>query len=111
MENTRKLSTVTGADGKQLSLLPEAPFCPQWPNKSTLPSETLGRLLTGERLTQPSFGLARWRLSAYIKDLCYMGWPIERADVPNPHGKHAIREYWLKNEVITAARQLRGVYA
>ena len=108
MTNARDSWREAGAVGKQLSLLPEPPFSPQWPRKSTLPAETLCRLLAGEKLTQPSFGLTRWRLSAYIKDLGYLGWPIERVDVPNPHGQHPIRQYWLDGETIRAARNLRG---
>lgn len=108
MTSARKPSTGAGAGAKQLSLLPEPPFSPQWPNLSTLPWQALERLLSGEKLTQPSFGLTRWRLSAYVKELAYMGWPIERADVPNPHGQHPIRQYWLTPETIFAALQLRG---
>jgi len=92
----------------QLSFLPVPPFSAEFPSASTLPFEVLERLLKGERLTQPSFSLTRWRLSAYIKSLEYMGWTIERCDVPNPHGAHPIREYWLSAETIRAAKELRG---
>ena len=93
---------------QQLSFLNQPPFSAKFPNKKTLPSEVLERLLKGERLTQPSFGLTRWRLGSYIKSLDYMGWTIERCDVPNPHGEHPIREYWLSPETICAAQELRG---
>jgi len=108
MKKTHRPTKYMGSFGKQLSLIPEPPFCPQFPNKSTLPREALDRLLTGEKLTQPSFGLTTWRLSAYIKELDYFGWPIERREVPNPYGKNPITEYYLENEVITAAMALRG---
>lgn len=88
----------------QLSFLPEPEFNPRWPNRATIPAEVLERMLTGERLTQPTFGLTKWRLSAYIKDLDYKGWPIQRADAPNPHGQHPIRQYWLDGETIRLAR-------
>jgi hypothetical protein len=89
---------------EQMTFLPKPKFNPHWPNRATFPGEALERMLAGERLTQPTFGLTRWRLSAYIKDLDYMGWPIQRADVPNPHGQHPIRQYWLDGETIRAAR-------
>ena len=89
---------------EQMSFLPKPKFNPQWPNKSTKPGAALVRMLSGEKLTQPSFGLTQWRLSAYIKDLDYMGWPIKKADVPNPHGQHPIRQYWLDDETIRAAK-------
>lgn len=108
MKNTHKPTKYMGAFGKQLSLLPEPPFCPQWPNPSTHPRQALDRLLTGERLTQPSFGLTTWRLSAYIKELDYCGWPIERGEVANPYGERPIAEYYLATEIIMAAKALRG---
>ncbi len=109
MNNASNPSTGAGVGGEQLSLLPELPFSPKWPEPSTLPGQVLKRLLTGERLTQPSFGLNKWRLSAYIKELDYLGWPIKRMDVQNPHGSHPIREYWLDAKTIQAALLLRGL--
>lgn len=89
---------------KQTSFLPEPDFNPTYPNPHTLPAEALKRMLSGERITQPSFGLTRWRLSAYIKSLEYLGWIIKRDDVPNPHGQNPIREYYLEAEVIQKIR-------
>lgn len=106
--NARKPWTGAGAGGKQLSLIPELPFSAQRPKRSTLPAEALERMLSGERLTQPTFGLTRWRLSAYIKSLEYLGWAIQRVDIPNPHGKRPIREYFLDGETIRAAMMLWG---
>lgn len=91
---------------EQLSLLPVPAFVPSWPEPNTLPGKALVRMLTGERLTQPRFGLHCWRLSAYIKELEYLGWPVERMDVPAPAGCGAgrpIREYWLAPSTIAAA--------
>ena len=86
-------------------------FAPVWPNANTLPDKTLARLLSGERLTQISFGFRGWRLAAYVNKLGGLGWPIERLDVPcSPeygHGK-PITEYWLSAETIAKARAMRG---
>ncbi|CAN5873317.1 hypothetical protein BH11PSE12_BH11PSE12_20500 [soil metagenome] len=96
---------------EQLSFLPPADINPRWPNPNTNPGKVAARLLTGERLTQPSFGLNNWRLAAYVKELDYMGWPIEAADVPRPkeYGEgRPIREYWLSPATLTA---ITGVQA
>jgi hypothetical protein len=95
---------------RQLSLLPEPPFDPKWPNPNTLPGEALTRMLTGERLTQPTFGVHCWRLSAYIGTLKDFGWPVERADVSCPPGYGAggpIAAYWLPPETIVEAKAAR----
>ena len=107
MNNASNPSSGAGADetGKQFSFLPEPDFNPKYPSRDTLPGKTLRRLLAGERLTQPSFGLHCWRLSAYIKALRYLDWPIEACDVPCPAGFGAgrpIRQYWLPAKVIHA---------
>ena len=56
---------------------------------------------------QPSFGPEKWRLSTFINELEYLGWPIERIDVPSLHGCRPIREYWLGDKTIRAAKLLR----
>lgn len=77
----------------------------KWPKKGTLAYQVLQRMLNGERLTQISFGTDHWRLSAYVKTLEYLGWPIERQDVPDPRDeKGTIRLYWLDAEIIAEAR-------
>lgn len=94
----------------QLPLLPENPFVPRWPEPHTLPGKALARLLAGERLTQPSFGLHCWRLSAYICALRNLGWQVERTDVPCPPGHGAggaIAAYWLPPEIIAQAKAVR----
>lgn len=98
-------TTTEFSTGEQLSFLPSPEFNPRFPSRDTLPGKTLTRLLAGERLTQPSFGLHCWRLSAYIKALDYLGWPIEACNVPCPAGLGAgrpIREYWLPAKTIQA---------
>jgi hypothetical protein len=94
----------------QHSLFPELPFGPRWPDPSSLPGQVLERLLTGERLTQVTFGLHRWRLAAYVMTLKYLGWPVESMDVPAPAGCGAggkIREYWLSPVSIAEAEGAR----
>lgn len=112
MKAPENLGRGAGADetGKQLSFLPKPDFNPKWPNPNTLPGKTLTRLLAGERLTQPSFGLHCWRLSAYIKALRYLDWPIEACDVPCPTGYGAgrpIREYWVTATTIKTVMGVR----
>lgn len=90
---------------EQLSFLPPPNLTAAWPNPTTQPGIVLARLVTGERLTQPSYGLNCWRLAAYIKELKYLGWSIEAMDVPCPAGLGAgrpIREYWLPQWVLSA---------
>lgn len=77
-----------------------------WPKPETNPGDALARMLTGERLTQPSYGFQGWRLAAYIKELEYLGWAIQRADVPAPPKykvTRPIRMYWLAQETIREA--------
>jgi hypothetical protein len=103
--NSPNSITPEHSTGEQLSFLPPPEFNPKFPSRDTLPGKTLARLLAGERLTQPSFGLHCWRLSAYIKALRYLDWPIEARDVQCPAGFGAgrpIREYWLPAKVIHA---------
>jgi hypothetical protein len=88
---------------RQLSFLPPLELAATWPKPTTQPGIALKRLLKGERLTQPSYGLACWRLAAYIKELEYLGWPISSANVPCPPGLgtgRRIREYWLPQWVL-----------
>ncbi len=88
---------------KQLSFLPEPEFTPQWPNPHTQPAKTLTRLLAGERLTQPSYGLTRWRLAAYCWELRKLGWPIQADNVACTDelaARRPIREYWLPADCI-----------
>ncbi len=103
MKNPERRRQATESGFKQMSFLPEPDVNPKWPSPGTQAARALTRLLSGERLTQPSYGLYCWRLAAYIKELGYLGWPIESADVPCPPGVgtgRAIREYWLGAELI-----------
>lgn len=109
MKNPDRRQASSGFE--QMSFLPPLDFNPTYPNPSTLPSIALARMQKGERLTQPSFGLKHWRLAAYIKELKYLGWPIESMDVPCPAGFGAgnpIREYWLPQWVLAAISRKGG---
>lgn len=106
MKNPKSRQASSGF--QQMSFLPDLNFNPKYPNPNTQPAKVLARLLNGERLTQPSYGLSCWRLAAYIKELDYLGWPIESADVPCPQGfgtGRPIKEYWLSNKCIEQANQ------
>ena len=107
MKNPESRQASSGPN--QYSFLPEPEFNPIFPSPQSLAYRALSRMLQGERLTQPRFGTHCWRLAAYIKDLDYMNWPIERADVPCPPGfgtGRPIREYWLSHETIQRAKAL-----
>jgi len=92
----------------QFELLARPAFRPTWPASNTLPAEALARLLTGERLTQPAFGTNRWRLAAYIKQLKYLGWPVEATLVRYPERAYPIAQYWLPNDIIMKVRALQS---
>lgn len=106
MKTPANLGGTASVSGKQLSLLPEPPFCPQWPNPSTLARQVLNRLLTGEHLTQVTYGFDSWRLSAHIKELGYLGWTVERADVHSPNRTRPISLYWLDADIIAKVRAI-----
>jgi len=109
MENPSRRQAKPGFE--QMSFLPPVHLTAAWPNPKTQPGIALARLVRGERLTQPSYGLNCWRLAAYIKELKYLGWPIEAMDVPCPAGVgtgRPIREYWLPQWVLTALSGAQG---
>lgn len=104
MKKPANFRRAAGLNKKQLSFLPESIFSPQWPNTSTLARQVLTRLLNGEHLTQISFGFHSWRLSAHIKELDYLGWPIDRDDVTTSNRERPISKYWLDPEIIEKVR-------
>ena len=104
MKKPANFREAAGFNGKQLTLLPEPIFSPQWPNQSTLACQVLSRLLDGEHLTQITYGFDSWRLSAHIKQLGYLGWPIDRDDVTSPNRKRPISKYWLDAEIIAKVK-------
>ena len=105
---TPKSPSDNTREPEQFELLPPPEFNPSWPSTGTLPAETLARMLSGERLTQPGFGTTRWRLAAYVKELDYLGWPIESEWVKETPYPRPIKRYWLDPKTIMAARSLRG---
>ncbi len=103
MKNPERRRQATESGFEQLTFLPEPEFNPQWPNPNTQAAKVLARLLSGERLTLPSYGLHCWRLAAYVMELRNFGWPIQSADPqcpPNARASLKIREYWLDAELI-----------
>lgn len=89
----------------------QAPFNPRYPSASSHAGEVLARMLSGERLTQPSYGFHSWRLAAHIKELEYLGWNVAKGGVTAPAGYKVgkpIREYFLLPEIILAARTGKG---
>ena len=120
MKNARTAEAVTSAksrtnyipqqDGQQ-ELFERPAVNPRWPTPGTLAYEALARMLSGERLTQISFGFHGWRLAAYVKELQYNGWPICKGEVAASAGYQVgkpIREYFLSPETILAARTGKG---
>ena len=98
-------------DGKQQELFERPAINPRWPTPGTLVYEALARMLSGERLTQISFGFHGWRLAAYIKELQYLGWSVCKGEVTAPAAYKTgkpIREYFLLPEIILAARTGKG---
>jgi hypothetical protein len=68
-------------------------------------------MLSGERLTQISFGFHGWRLAAYVKELQYLGWSVCKGEAAAPAAhktRKPIREYFLLPETILAARTGKG---
>lgn len=107
-EGTANTPSDDTREPEQLSFLPAPEFKPTWPELGTLAADALARLLSGERLTQPAFGLTRWRLAAYIRTLKDLDWPVRSAPIHYPGRSRPIAEYWLSPDAITAARAMRG---
>ncbi|QIN62477.1 hypothetical protein SBC1_24920 [Caballeronia sp. SBC1] len=105
---TPKSPSDNTREPEQFELLPPPEFNPVWPTHGTNPKAALDRMLTGERITQPSFGTNRWRLAAYVKELDYLGWPVKSEWVKEPGYHRPIKRYWLDPKTILAARSLRG---
>ena len=121
MKNARTTEAVTSAksqgnyipqqDGQQQELFERPAVNPRWPTPGTLAYEALARMLSGERLTQISFGFHGWRLAAYVKELQYLGWSVCKGEVAAPAAhktRKPIREYFLSPETILAARTGKG---
>ena len=107
-EGTTQAPSNDTREPVQFELIPPPEFKPTWPASETLAAEANDRLLTGERLTQPAFGVHRWRLAAYIQTLKDLGWPVRSAPVHCPGRRRAIAQYWYDSRTIMAAREMRG---
>ena len=107
-------STVTGAQGEQMSFLPPPPFCPTWPTKGTLADRALGLFLDGASMNHPDFELRTqsWRLGAVVFQLRTLGWPVETVEIPapTPENPHRIiaRYHLAPHHVAQALAQLGG---
>ena len=97
----------TGA-AKQLSFLPEPPFCPKLPSRNSVAWDLLAVLLRAESLTQIDWlrlGYG-WRLAAAVKELNYGGWGVQSSRIQDPQSDKAIAEYSLTARAKRAARKL-----
>jgi hypothetical protein len=97
MKKTPHRANDTGVFGEQLSFLPTPEFCPILPRAGTQPAQALAELMNGD-LTQldwlkPGHSL-KWRLSAAVKELKYLGWEVQR-NMVDRGGKRRIALYWL----------------
>ncbi len=84
----------------QLSLLPDEAERPKLPAGTGLVRTALDMLLSGQPIDQPLFlkQTGSWRLSAYIRELRALGWPIHSLDVPAPTDanlRRFIARYWI----------------
>ena len=96
---------------EQLELFDKPPIAPTLPGRRTLAYQVLLHLLAGEAVTQPLWLdlQGSWRLSASIKVLGYLGWPVLSATIPAPTPetpKRKIAEYRLAREGIEVGREL-----
>jgi len=113
MKRTPTSDQASGVYGKQLSFLPKPAFSPKWPSPTTIAGRVLNELLHGEWLDHQDLidGVSSWRLSAYVKALKYMGWPIESfpKHVPSKHcPSRCISIYALPPAVIAQVQEMRG---
>lgn len=113
MKTPAHLGRRAGACGKQLTLLPEPPFSPVWPQPSTLAMRCLQIFLEGDSLTHPQFEAVSfsWRLAAVVNALRELGWPVISEDIASPTAENPdriISRYRLAPDAIAAALTLRG---
>lgn len=101
-----------GETGQQLTLLPEPPFSPTWPQSSTLAFRCRDIFMRGASLTHPQFEAISfsWRLAAIVCTLRDLGWPIQSAEISAPTLKNperTIARYRLAPYLIAQAILLR----
>lgn len=102
-----------GADGEQLSFLPKPPLSPAMPGAYSKAWLAL-RDLTDGPLTQIDWlKMGRgWRLAAAVKELGYLGWPLDAEWVDTDAWPKPIKWYALKSEAAAlAAERFKGAAA
>jgi len=72
---------------QQMSFLPEPKYQLRYPVKGTMAAKALRLLLTGAKVTHPTFEAATgsWRLAAHVYILKKLGWPVMKELQPIPH--------------------------
>jgi hypothetical protein len=96
----------------QLSFLPPMPLAPTMPT-APLERRALDFLLAGQAITTPEFQAVTgtWRLSAMVKRLANLGWPIRAAyeaiTATDGH-RQDIARYSLSPETLEQLRQAIG---
>ena len=114
MKTPARLRRKAGAGdaGEQLTLLPEPPFSPAWPEPATLASRCLEIFMRGASLTHPQFEAISfsWRLAAIVCTLRDLGWPIQSEEISAPTSEcpdRVIARYRLPTDIIAQAILLR----
>lgn len=99
----------SGAAGKQLTLIPDAPFCPRLPNPNSAAGLALDALLAHGFITQVDWlrwGHG-WRLAAAIMELNYADWEIQSDLLNRPGWPKPIAVYSLTARARRAALRMR----
>ncbi len=90
-------STVSVVSGEQLSFLGPAPLSPSMPAPYSKAWLALAALTQGPLTQLDWLNMGRgWRLSAAVKELGYLGWPVESEWVladgwPKPVKRYSVR--------------------
>jgi hypothetical protein len=69
---------------QQMSFLPEPKYLLRYPVQDTMAAKALRLLLTGAKVTHPSFEAVTgsWRLAAHVYILKKLGWPVMKTMQP-----------------------------
>ena len=99
----------TGA-AEQLSFIPEPPFCPIFPNVHSAAGQVLLALLDGPTTQLDWLALGKgWRLAAAVKELDYLGWPVDSVLLKRQGWPRPIAVYSLPPKAKQAAVLMREV--
>lgn len=98
----------TGA-AKQLSFIPEPPFCPILPNPNSAAGLALDALLEHSRITQIDWLRWNhgWRLAAAVMELNYAGWEVQSNLLHQTGWPKPIAVYSLTAKARRAALRMR----